>query len=98
MDLVSLNIFMSVSLGACDECHGDSAVMDGQPDGHCVTAGNTCDVAGVGTSIHTLTSYACKIAPMFVKLALPGTLAATASRSWKMTATDTERPRCTGTT
>lgn len=97
MDLVSLNIFTSVSLGACDECHGDSALFDGVADGHCVTAGNACDVAGVGTTIQSLTSYDCKIGATFIKLALPGTLATTASHSWKMTATDTERPRCTGT-
>lgn len=96
MDLQSLNIFVSVTLGACDVCANDSAAFDGVAAGSCTVAGSACDVAGVGAGSQSLTSFDCPIATPLTQLALPGTFATTASKRWSMTPTDTEHPRCTG--
>jgi len=92
MDMAVLNLVVSVSLGACDECTGDASPFDGVQGGTCTASGAACDVTGVGTLFAAQTSYDCPPPAPVIAIPLPGTAATTGTQRWTM---EPSRPNCT---
>ncbi|HZJ66350.1 MAG TPA: hypothetical protein VFD36_22745 [Kofleriaceae bacterium] len=91
-DMPVLNIQLSVSVGACEDCLGDRVHSDAIAGGTCSVSKAACDVNGPGATTTSATSFDCA-PPAGVSTIVLGTSGtSTSSVVWKM---DPDRPKCT---